>query len=74
MGSAAEFNALCEFLTEKKVVLDGLVDSVFKGLENAEEAFDKMKNASQLGRLLKFRHLLLGKLVISVSRDSNSKL
>ena len=49
MGSTAEFNALCEFLTDKKVPLDGLVDSVIKGLENADEAFEKMKNGSQLG-------------------------
>lgn len=49
MGSAAEFKALCEFITEKKVPLDGLVDSVFKGLESADEAFEKMKNGSQFG-------------------------
>jgi threonine dehydrogenase-like Zn-dependent dehydrogenase len=49
MGSAAEFKALCEFLTSKKVSLDGLVDTVFKGLESADEAFEKMKNGSQFG-------------------------
>ena len=49
MGSVAEFNALCKFLTEKKIALSGLVDSVFKGLESADEAFEKMKNGSQLG-------------------------
>ena len=49
MGSAAEFKQLCEFLTEKRVSLEGLVDSVFKGLESTEEAFEKMKNASQFG-------------------------
>ena len=49
MGSAAEFNALCKFLTEKKIALDGLVDTVFKGLESADEAFEKMRNASQFG-------------------------
>jgi len=49
MGSAAEFKALCEFLTEKKVPLHGLVDSVFKGLESADEAFGKMKSGSQFG-------------------------
>jgi hypothetical protein len=51
MGSLVEFNALCEFLTEKKIALDALVDSVFKGLESADEAFEKMKNASQLGSI-----------------------
>ena len=49
MGSAAEFKAMCEFLTSKKVVLEGLVDTVFKGLESADEAFEKMKNGSQFG-------------------------
>ena len=49
MGSAAEFNALCKFLTDKKISLDGLVDSVFKGLESADEAFEKMRNGSQFG-------------------------
>jgi hypothetical protein len=49
MGSAAEFNAMCKFLTEKKIELSGLVDSVFKGLESADEAFEKMKNGSQFG-------------------------
>jgi threonine dehydrogenase-like Zn-dependent dehydrogenase len=51
MGSAAEFKALCKFLEEKKIALDGLVDSVFKGLESADEAFEKMKNGSQLGTM-----------------------
>ena len=51
MGSTTEFNDLCTFLTEKKVSLEGLVDSVFKGLESADEAFEKMKNASQFGAL-----------------------
>ena len=51
MGSAAEFRALCEFLTTKKIALNGLVDTVFKGLESADEAFEKMKNASQFGML-----------------------
>lgn len=49
MGSAKEFNELCKFLTEKKINLEGLVDTVFKGLESADEAFEKMKNASQFG-------------------------
>ena len=49
MGSTAEFNALCMFLTEKKIVLDGLVDTVFKGLESADEVFEKMRNGSQFG-------------------------
>ena len=49
MGSAAEFKALCEFLTDRKVPLDGLVDSVFKGLESADEAFEKMKRGGQFG-------------------------
>jgi threonine dehydrogenase-like Zn-dependent dehydrogenase len=49
MGSAAEFRALCEFVLEKKVSLEGLVDTVFKGLESADDAFEKMKNASQFG-------------------------
>jgi hypothetical protein len=49
MGSTAEFNELRKFLTEKKVSLEGLVDSIFKGLESADEAFEKMKNASQFG-------------------------
>ena len=49
MGSTAEFNELCKFITEKKISLEGLVDSVFRGLESAEEAFGKMKNASQFG-------------------------
>jgi threonine dehydrogenase-like Zn-dependent dehydrogenase len=49
MGSAAEFKALCELLTEKKVPLDGLVDTVFKGLESADEAFEKMKHGGQFG-------------------------
>ena len=52
MGSAAEFRALCEFLSQKKVSLDGLVDTIFKGLESADEAFEKMKNASQFGNNL----------------------
>jgi threonine dehydrogenase-like Zn-dependent dehydrogenase len=52
MGSAAEFRALCEFLTNKKISLDGLVDTVFKGLESADEAFEKMKNGSQFGIIL----------------------
>ena len=51
MGSLREFNALCEFLAEKKIALDALVDTVFKGLESADEAFEKMKNASQLGSI-----------------------
>jgi len=51
MGSAAEFKALCKFLTEKKIALDGLVDSVLKGLESADEAFERMKNGSQLGTM-----------------------
>jgi threonine dehydrogenase-like Zn-dependent dehydrogenase len=51
MGSAAEFAELCKFLTDKKVSLEGLVDSVFKGLENAEDAFEKMKNSSQFGNI-----------------------
>jgi threonine dehydrogenase-like Zn-dependent dehydrogenase len=49
MGSTAEFNELCKFITEKKISLEGLVDFVFRGLESAEEAFEKMKNASQFG-------------------------
>ena len=49
MGSAAEFRALCDFLSEKKVSLEGLVDTVFKGLESADDAFEKMKNGSQFG-------------------------
>jgi len=49
MGSATEFRAMCEFLTNKKVALEGLVDTVFKGLESADEAFEKMKNGSQFG-------------------------
>lgn len=49
MGSTAEFNAMCKLLTEKHVSLEGLVDSVFRGLESADEAFEKMKNASQFG-------------------------
>ena len=49
MGSATEFNSLCKFLTEKKIVLDVLVDTVFKGLESADEAFEKMRNTSQFG-------------------------
>jgi hypothetical protein len=49
MGSAAEFKAMCEFLNEKKIPLTGLVDSVFKGLDSADEAFDKMKNGHQFG-------------------------
>lgn len=53
MGSASEFKALCKFLADKKINLEGLVDSVFKGLESADEAFEKMKNASQFGKLLK---------------------
>jgi hypothetical protein len=52
MGSTAEFNALCKYLTEKKIALDGLVDTVFKGLESADEAFEKMKNASQFGTVV----------------------
>jgi len=52
MGSATEFRALCEFLSEKKVSLEGLVDTVFKGLESAEEAFEKMKSGSQFGNTL----------------------
>jgi threonine dehydrogenase-like Zn-dependent dehydrogenase len=51
MGSTAEFAAMCKFLEEKKVSLEGLVDSVFKGLESADEAFEKMKNGSQFGIL-----------------------
>jgi threonine dehydrogenase-like Zn-dependent dehydrogenase len=49
MGSAKEFKELCRFLTDKRVNLEGLVDSVFKGLESADEAFEKMKNGSQFG-------------------------
>jgi threonine dehydrogenase-like Zn-dependent dehydrogenase len=49
MGSAAEFKAMCKFLTEKKIPLEGLVDSVFKGLDSADKAFDKMKNGRQFG-------------------------
>jgi threonine dehydrogenase-like Zn-dependent dehydrogenase len=49
MGSTAEFKELCKFITEKKIPLEGLVDSVTKGLESADEAFEKMKNASQFG-------------------------
>jgi threonine dehydrogenase-like Zn-dependent dehydrogenase len=57
MGSAAEFKAMCEFLTEKKIPLAGLVDSIFKGLDSADEAFDKMKNGHQLGN---FRQTIKG--------------
>jgi threonine dehydrogenase-like Zn-dependent dehydrogenase len=74
MGSTAEFNELCKFLTEKKINLEGLVDTVFKGLESADDAFEKMKNASQFG----IHHYMitnnLGKLVISVAREDNGKL
>jgi threonine dehydrogenase-like Zn-dependent dehydrogenase len=52
MGSATEFRALCEFLSEKKVSLEGLVDTVFRGLESADEAFEKMKSGSQFGNTL----------------------
>jgi threonine dehydrogenase-like Zn-dependent dehydrogenase len=58
MGSTAEFNKLCKFLTEKKINLEGLVDTVFKGLESADEAFEKMKNASQFGNLTLKCHLI----------------
>jgi NADPH-dependent curcumin reductase CurA len=51
MGSAAEFAAMCKFLEEKKVSLEGLVDSVFKGLESADGAFEKMKSGSQFGKI-----------------------
>ena len=58
MGSAAEFKALCEFLTSKKISLDGLVDTVFKGLESADEAFEKMKNGSQFGIIFRCSWLI----------------
>jgi len=74
MGSAAEFKALCNFLTEKKIALDGLVDTLFKGLEGAGEAFEKMKNGSQFGIIFQTPALISGKLVISVSGDDNGKL
>jgi NADPH:quinone reductase-like Zn-dependent oxidoreductase len=74
MGSTAEFHALCKFLTENKVSLEGLVDTVFKGLESAEEAFEKLKNGTQFGIIHQIYCSLLGKLVISVSRDENGKL
>ena len=74
MGSAAEFNAMCKFVTEQKISLQGLVDTVFKGLENADEAFEKMKNATQFGSILLKLRLIIGKLIISVSRDDNGKL
>jgi threonine dehydrogenase-like Zn-dependent dehydrogenase len=50
MGSAKEFKELCKFLSDKKINLEGLVDSILKGLESADEAFDKMKNGSQFGK------------------------
>jgi hypothetical protein len=74
MGSAAEFNELCKFLTEKKVILNGLVDTVFKGLESADEAFEKMKNGSQFGIHQYMIANILGKLVISVGKEDNGKL
>lgn len=51
MGSVAEFNAMCNFVTERKIALDGLVDTTFKGLESADEAFEKMKTGSQFGNI-----------------------
>jgi hypothetical protein len=74
MGSAAEFNELCKFLTEKKVILTGLVDTVFKGLESADEAFEKMKTGSQLGIHQFMIANNLGKLVISIGKEDNGKL
>jgi hypothetical protein len=74
MGSAAEFNELCKFLTEKKVILNGLVDTVFKGLERADEAFEKMKNGSQFGIHQYMIANKLGKLVISIGKEDNGKL
>jgi threonine dehydrogenase-like Zn-dependent dehydrogenase len=74
MGSTAEFNELCKFLTEKKINLEGLVDTVFKGLESADDAFEKMKNASQFGIHYYVIANNLGKLVISVAREDNGKL
>ena len=74
MGSAAEFHELCKFLTEKKVILNGLVDTVFKGLENADEAFEKMKNGSQFGIHQYMIANKLGKLVISIGKEDNGKL
>jgi len=75
MGSAKEFRELCQFLSDKRINLEGLVDSVLKGLESAEEAFDKMKNGSQFGKTPIWRKLnLQGKLVIVVSREDNGKL
>lgn len=84
MGSTVEFNDLCKFLTEKKISLEGLVDSVFKGLESADEAFEKMKNASQFGtptpapspfpERFSSGTDVTGKLVISVAREDNGKL
>ena len=64
MGSAAEFKAMCKFLTDKKVPLGGLVDNVFKGLESVEDAFEKMKNGTQLGTFVS-PFFLLNSLLIS---------
>jgi threonine dehydrogenase-like Zn-dependent dehydrogenase len=55
MGSAAEFKAMCEFLSERKIPLTGLVDTIFKGLDSADEAFDRMKNGQQFGNFRQTR-------------------
>lgn len=49
MGSDADFEGMVKFVEERKIV--PLVDAVFS-YANAVEAFEKMKNGSQLGKLV----------------------
>ncbi len=49
MGSDADFEGMVKFVEERKIV--PLVDAVFS-FANAVEAFEKMKNGSQLGKLV----------------------
>ncbi|KXS09579.1 NAD(P)-binding protein [Gonapodya prolifera JEL478] len=50
MGSAREFRDCLAFIEKHK--LKPIIADVFQGLENAEKAFEKMKNGSQFGKLV----------------------
>jgi len=50
MGSAREFDELVQFVAKHKLV--PLVEHVFHGLEQADQAFDLMKNADQFGKIV----------------------
>lgn len=50
LGSRKEFEDMDRFIRERK--LRPVVSEVFNGLENAEDAFEKMRNFQQMGKLV----------------------